>query len=78
MRIEEFLIKFESCFDGIIPGSILPETQFRNLTEWDSLAALTLIAMIDSDYEIAISASELKSCDKVYELFDLIKMKKSK
>lgn len=77
MEIEEFLVKFEGCLDGIKPGLILPETQFRNLEVWDSLAALTLLAMVDADYEIAISASELRSCDKVHEIFDLIKQKKS-
>ncbi len=77
MEIEEFLIKFEGCFEGVKSGSILPETQFRNLEEWDSLAALTLLAMVDTDYEIAISASELRACEKVHEIFDLIKQKKS-
>ncbi len=77
MEIEDFLIKFEGCFEGIEPGALLPETQFRNLEAWDSLTALTLLAMVDSDYEIAISANELRACNKVHDVYDLIKQKKS-
>lgn len=77
MKIEDFLIKFEECFDGIEPGTIHPETQFKDLEKWDSLTALTLLAMVDGDYEVAISANELRSCNKVQEVYDLIKQKKS-
>jgi acyl carrier protein len=77
MEIDDFVIKFEGCFDEIKPGTILPETQFRNLQEWDSLTALTLLAMVDADYDVAISANELRSCNKVHEVFDLIRLKKS-
>jgi acyl carrier protein len=76
MNIEEFLIKFETCFEGIETRTILSETQFRNLESWDSLTALTLLAMIDSDYDVAISANELRMCNKASEIFDLIKKKK--
>jgi len=77
MEIADFLIKFEGCFDEIELGTILPETQFRHLEKWDSLTALTLVAMVDGDYEVAISANELRACNKVSEVFDLIKQKKS-
>ena len=77
MNIEEFLSKFEGCFDGIEVGTLLADTQFRNLETWDSLTALTLLAMIDSDYDVAISASELRMCNKASEIFDLIKKKKN-
>lgn len=77
MNIDEFINKFIGCFDGIEPGKVLAETQFRDLPEWDSLTALTLLAMIDSDYDVTISATELRNCSKVFEIFYLIKAKKS-
>jgi acyl carrier protein len=77
MEIEGFLIKFTGCFDDIEPGVILPETEFRNLEKWDSLTALTLLAMVDADFDVSISANELRSCNKVQEIFELIKQKKS-
>ena len=75
MSIEEFISKFEECFEGIEPSTLKTDTEFRNLESWDSLTALTLLAMIDAEFEVAISASELRSCNKVQEIFDLIKTK---
>jgi acyl carrier protein len=77
MEIENFLIKFAGCFDDIEPGAILPETEFRNLEKWDSLTALTLLAMVDADFDVSISATELRLCNKVQDIFELIKQKKS-
>ena len=75
MSIEEFISKFEECFEGIEPSTLKTDTEFRNLESWDSLTALTLLAMIDAEFEVAISAGELRSCNKVQEIFDLIKTK---
>lgn len=35
--------------------------KFQDYEEWDSLSALTIIAMLDSDYHIAMKGSELRS-----------------
>ncbi len=78
MNIDEFINKFIGCFDGIEPGKVLAETQFRDLPEWDSLTALTMLAMIDSDYDVTISASELGMCNSAFEIFNLINKKKNK
>lgn len=43
--------------------------------EWDSLTSLTIIATIDSDFNINISAEELLSATTVKDLLSLIEMK---
>ncbi len=75
--MEEFITKFEGCFDGIESGKIQAETQFRDLKEWDSLTALTLLAMIDADYDVSISATELGMCNSPIEIYKLINEKKN-
>lgn len=45
------------------------ETIFRDLEEWDSLAYLSVIAMIDEEYDIVIEGNDFK---KLITIGDLI------
>jgi acyl carrier protein len=46
--------------------------QFRELEEWDSIANLSIIAMIDVEYEVIIENSEFKKMNTLQELWDKI------
>jgi acyl carrier protein len=73
MEIGKFVADFESVIEDIKPGSITAETNFRNDIEtWDSLAVLSVLAMIDSEYDKAISGEELLKCSTVKDVFDLV------
>ena len=39
--------------------------KFTDFEEWDSLSALTIIALLDSDYEIAMKTSELREYESI-------------
>ena len=69
---EHFISKFKELFlesdDLIISG----DTNFKDLPEWDSLTALSLIAMMDSEFGVKLSGETLKSFYKVEELYSLI------
>ncbi len=40
--------------------------------EWDSLTALSVIAMIDARYRVNLTAAELKRVDTARSLYELI------
>ena len=48
-------------------------SKFRDLDEWDSLTALSLIAMLDSEYNITINGDQLKNLETLGDIFNLIK-----
>lgn len=48
---------------------LTPKTIFRDLEQWDSLAYLSVIAMIDEEYDIVIEGNDFK---KLLTLGDLI------
>jgi acyl carrier protein len=73
MTLEGFIGDFEEAVEDLEPGSVNGETRFRELEQWDSLAVLTVTAMIDADYEVRLRADELKGCATVAELFELVK-----
>ena len=39
--------------------------KFSDYEEWDSLAALTIIALLDSDYNLAMTGKEILAFDSI-------------
>ncbi len=54
-----------------------PETKFRELTEWSSLMALSVIAMVDDEYGVVIKGDDLRSVVTIQDLFQIVKSRKS-
>lgn len=46
--------------------------KFRDYEEWDSLARLSLIAMLDEEYEMQIENEEFEKIITVEELYQVI------
>jgi len=46
--------------------------EFRNYEEWDSLAVLSLIAMIKQNYNITIPRKDFDELNTISELFEYI------
>jgi acyl carrier protein len=73
MDLQQFVTSFESAVDGIEPGSLTPTTAFRSEIEvWDSLAALSVLAMIDAEYDISIKANDFIACVTIQDVFNLV------
>ena len=76
MQIEQFVRHFEHAIEGIAPESLNPETQYHQLAQWDSLALLCLLAMIDCEYDVQVGGMELKACDTLRQVHNLVMSKK--
>lgn len=72
--MDKFIELFKENLE--IESNITPETKFRELEEWSSLAALTVLSMIDDEYDIALSGNEMRGTNTIGELFALIESKK--
>ena len=70
--MKEFIEKFAEALDDIDSSALTPETKFRELDEWSSLAALSVIAMADEEYDKEISGTDLKNAETLQDLFNLI------
>jgi acyl carrier protein len=73
MSLEKFIKDFEEAVEDLEPGSIEGSTVFQKLAVWDSLALLTVIAMVDFEYGASIKASLLKECETIEALYQAIK-----
>lgn len=66
---------FADLLDDTDATLIKQETVFRDLEEWDSLTALSLIAMADEEYAVKLTGDDIKSSNSLNDIFEIIKNK---
>lgn len=72
MTIETFIQNFADQLDVTPVEDLKPETIFRELDDWSSLTALSIIAMVDEEYGVSIGSEAFKSSTTIQDLFNQI------
>ena len=75
MELQEFVENFANQFDETDPSEIQAATAFRKLDEWSSLIALSIIAMVDEEYDVTLKGDDIKNAVTVEDLFNTVKAK---
>ncbi len=75
MEISIFLQNFADMLDDTDSSLITETTIFRDLDEWDSLTALSLIAMVDEEYSVKLTGDDIKSSTTLLDIFEVVKNK---
>lgn len=75
MELNDFIENFTEQFDDLDSVNLNSETRFKELDEWSSLVALSLIAMVDEVYNITMTGEDIRESATVGELFERIKNK---
>ena len=75
MEIKNFIENFANQFDDTDASEIKAETVFKELDEWSSLIALSVIAMVDEEYDITIKGDDIRNSNTVEDLFNAVKAK---
>jgi len=75
MELNEFIQNFADQFDETDASEFKAETVFHDLDEWSSLIALSIIAMIDEEYDITIKGDEMRTAVTIEDLFNIVKAK---
>lgn len=75
MELKDFIANFAEQFEEIEVEELKPETNFRELDEWSSLVALSVLAMIDEEYDVQLKGEEMKKTTTIQQLFDLVQSK---
>ena len=65
MNLQEKLALIEEVLD-VETGSLTPETLLAEVDEWDSIAALSLIVMLDEKFEKTVSGAQIKALELRY------------
>jgi acyl carrier protein len=70
--IDQFIEQFLIAVDFQDPVDVTAETDLQSLPEWDSLAALGVIVMFDTEFGKTVVGEDLKKCATVGDLYKLI------
>lgn len=76
MELKQFIENFAAQFDDTDASEIKAETVFKELEEWSSLTALSVIAMVDEEYEVRIKGDDIRNASTVTELFEIVRGRK--
>jgi len=72
--MNEFLQKLAETLE--VPN-LKADDKLKSFPQWDSLAVLSIIAMVDANYSVNLQAADLGSIDSPEELWKLVQSKKS-
>lgn len=75
MDLNEFVANFAEQFDDTDASEIQASTVFHDLEEWSSLTGMGVIALARTQYGKTITGKELKNCETVEDVFNLINNK---
>ena len=77
MKKNQFVSKLEEVLETS-PGKLADIENLGDISEWDSLAVISLIAMVDTDYSVSISGKEILVCVTIDDLYTLVACKVNK
>ena len=70
--LEEFVALFAEQFDDTDASEIQSDTVFHDLDEWSSLIGLSVIAMVDEEFEVALKGEDVKGSVTVADLYNKV------
>lgn len=72
MTIEEFVKKVQGELQDTPAEQVTADTNYKELEEWGSLTSLSLISMIEEEYDKLITGADVRSCNSVRELWEYV------
>ena len=75
MDIDSFIQNFADQFEDTDPNDIKASTVFHELDEYSSLIALSIIAMVDEEYDVQLKGDDMRAAVTVEDLFNIVRSK---
>ena len=76
MEINEFIEKFADALNFDNVSDLSDSTEFKELDEWSSLAALDILSMIDDEMDVTLTGRDIRGVNTIKELFNLANSRK--
>lgn len=75
MDLNTFIQNFADQFEDTDPSEFKAETVFHELDEYCSLIALSIIAMVDEEYDVQLKGDDMRSAKTIEDLYHIVKAK---
>lgn len=76
MELKDFVANFAEQFEETDASEITAATEFKKLDEWSSLIALSVIAMVDEEYEVTIKGEDIRNSSTIEDLYKVVLSRK--
>lgn len=73
--LDEFIELFAEQFDETDASEFQASTVFHDLEEWSSLIALSVIAMVDEEFEVTLKGDDIRAAVTIEDLYNSVKAK---
>lgn len=70
--LQEFTELFEDQFDESEDVIFEGATIFKDIDEWDSMIALSIIAMVDDEFDKTINGDIIKNATTIEDLYNKV------
>jgi acyl carrier protein len=75
MEINNFIEKFAEIFEDTDTSVFSAQTEYRNLDEYSSIIGLSIIGMVDEEYNVMLKGEDLRNATTIGDLFNIVKSK---
>lgn len=76
MEISKFVEQFAELFEETDASEFAADTKFKELGEWNSLIALSVIAMVNEEYDIIMKGQDIEQSTTIQDIFDAVKSRR--
>jgi acyl carrier protein len=73
MELQDFITNFADQFEDTESDEFKANTEFKNLEEWSSMIALSIIAMIDDEYGVTVRGDDIRAARTIEDLYNTVK-----
>lgn len=75
MELKGFIEHIADLFNDTDASYITADTVFRDIDEWSSLTALSLIAMVNEEYDVTLKGDDVCKANTIEDLFNIVASK---
>lgn len=76
MDLNIFVDNFAELFEETGKGFFKPSAKFRDIEEWSSFMALSVIAMVDEKFKVRMTGDDIRKSTTIEDLFHIVVQKK--
>lgn len=75
MELDKFVKNFTDQFEETDSHIVKAGTKFRDLEEWSSLTAMSVIAMVDEVYKVKLTGEDIRRSITIEDIFNIVETK---
>ena len=70
--LEKFIDLFSELFEDTEKTAFTPDGRFKDLDEWSSLIAISVVGMVDEEYGVSLRGDDVKLSDTISDLYNVV------